>query len=233
MTLEENKSGSSFRRTTAARTLDPTEKGAINYFLGLAVCKLFAAKLLSAPWMLHLDVFRPLLNPVLIGRSRPDLVGWTTSGEWIALECKGRISKPDGPTMERAKYQATRLVSVSGVSPMLHVGGVMFFAKDVLQFYWRDPEPEREIKNPISVTLADDAWRYYYQTPLEIIRANPAVFEQMREESAFLEVGSADVKIGIRPHVLRLLADARWEEARDAAGEHSESDQPYRGDGIA
>jgi hypothetical protein len=55
----------------------------------------------------------------------------------------------------------------------------------------------------------------------------------MREENVFFAVGSTDVKIGIRPHVLRLLADARWVEARDAAREHSESGQPYRGDGIA
>jgi hypothetical protein len=53
------------RRTAAARTLDPSEKGAINYFLGLAICKLFAAKLLNVPWLLHLDVFRPMLNPIL------------------------------------------------------------------------------------------------------------------------------------------------------------------------
>lgn len=75
MALEQSGWGQRFKRTTAARTLDPTEKGAINYFLGLAVCKLFSARLLGAPWMIHLDVFRPLLNPVLTGRSRPDLVG--------------------------------------------------------------------------------------------------------------------------------------------------------------
>ena len=62
-------------RTTAFAALDPTEKGAVSYFLGMAVCKLFAAKLLHAPWLLHLDVFRDSLNPLLLGRSRPDLVG--------------------------------------------------------------------------------------------------------------------------------------------------------------
>jgi len=59
--------GNRLRRTTAARTLDPSEKGAVNYFLGLAVAKLFADKCLDAPWMLHLDVFRPQLNVQLAG----------------------------------------------------------------------------------------------------------------------------------------------------------------------
>ncbi len=67
------------RKTEAARTLDPSEKGAVNYFLGMTLCKLFSAKLLNAPWLMHLDVFRPGLDVVLKGRSRPDLVGQTNT----------------------------------------------------------------------------------------------------------------------------------------------------------
>jgi len=48
------------RRTSAAKTLDPTEKGAVSYFLGMTLCKLFASKLLNTPWLIHLDAFRPL-----------------------------------------------------------------------------------------------------------------------------------------------------------------------------
>ena len=35
---------SRLRRTMAARTLDPSEKGAVNYFLGMTFCKLFAMR---------------------------------------------------------------------------------------------------------------------------------------------------------------------------------------------
>ena len=38
-------------RTDAFKHMDPTEEGAINYFLGLIACKLFASKLLDAPWI--------------------------------------------------------------------------------------------------------------------------------------------------------------------------------------
>ena len=56
MSLEQAGPGARrLRRTMAARTLDPSEKGAVNYFLGLAVAKLFADRCLNAPWMLHLD----------------------------------------------------------------------------------------------------------------------------------------------------------------------------------
>ena len=81
------------RRTPAAKSLDPSEKGAINYFLGMVLCKLFAEMELDAPWLLHLDVFRSRLNPGLLsGRSRPDLIGRTRGGQWVALESKGRVS---------------------------------------------------------------------------------------------------------------------------------------------
>lgn len=91
MALEQ--SGHRLRRTNAARTLDPSEKGAVNYFLGMTFCKLFAAKLLNTPWLLHLDVFGPQLNPILTSRSRPDLVGMEHgASRWHAFECKGRTS---------------------------------------------------------------------------------------------------------------------------------------------
>ena len=76
MSLEQRgPGGNRLYRTPAFKHMDPTEKGAVNYFLGLVICKLFAARLLDAPWTLHLDIWRNILNPVLLaGRSRPDMV---------------------------------------------------------------------------------------------------------------------------------------------------------------
>lgn len=73
MALEQRPAGRRLRRTEAAKTLDPSEKGAISYFLGMTLCKLFSARLLRAPWLLHLDVFRPDLNVSFNGpiTSRP------------------------------------------------------------------------------------------------------------------------------------------------------------------
>ena len=103
--------GFKLRRTDAFKSLDPTEKGAVNYFLGMVFCKLFAAELLDTPWLLHLDVFRAQLDPrTLQGRSRPDLVGkHSSSGAWHAFECKGRASVPSQPEKNKAKAQAQRL----------------------------------------------------------------------------------------------------------------------------
>ncbi len=226
---------SRLRRTSAARTLDPSEKGAINYFLGLTICKLFADRLLGAPWMLHLDVFRPMLNPVLTGRSRPDLVGERTAGGWIALECKGRATALSNEAKDKAKQQAQRLVSVNGVTPAFHIGGAMFFRNDVLQFYWRDPEPDPNVKNPIVVKVEPDLWRHHYTPVLDLIRSDPNALEQMQREPALMRVESADIEIGIRPDVLSALVAAQWEKARALAqhDEYRSNNFQYKTDGIA
>ena len=113
MALEQSRpSGYRLRRTNAAKTLDPTEKGAVNYFLGMTFCKLFAEKLLNTPWLLHLDVYRPWLNPLLTGRSRPDLIGMEhCTTRWHAFECKGRISPSDSAA--KAKARASKSTNFS------------------------------------------------------------------------------------------------------------------------
>ena len=74
------------RRSAAYDGLDPSEKGAISYFVGLTIAKLFVGMQLDVPWLMHLDVYRLQLQPVLHGSSRPDLVGCNVAGDWIVVE---------------------------------------------------------------------------------------------------------------------------------------------------
>ena len=73
--LRETGSGD-LERSAAYRGLDPSEKGAISYFMGLTVAKLFADRLLNVPWLMHLDVYRKKLSPIH-GAAKPDLVFFT------------------------------------------------------------------------------------------------------------------------------------------------------------
>jgi hypothetical protein len=224
------------RRTNVARTLDPSEKGAVNYFLGLAICKLFAAKLLQVPWLLHLDVFRPMLNPVLTGRSRPDLVGQTLGGAWVALECKGRLSQPGSQSKAKAKQQAERVVSINGVAPTLKIGGIAYFKNETLRFYWRDPSgDESRIKNPIKVDITPQDWIYHYGPALNIVRSNPRYLQRMLQEPLLMPLPGADIEIGIHPAVLGLLVREDWEGARYVSQEffHVSGNIRYQSDGIA
>ncbi|MER8809573.1 hypothetical protein [Mesorhizobium australicum] len=213
------------RRTAAFAALDPTEKGMVSYFLGMTLCKLFASRLLNTPWLLHLDVFRPFLNPALLGRSRPDLVGENNAGNWHAFESKGRSSKPSWDDKQKAKLQAQRLVSVNGIPCSLHIGSFAFFKVDLLEFFWKDPEADAKV--PIELPRPDGEWRFYYDPALSVA--------SLPEDTALVsERDTADVTVNIHPKIRQLLDEGLWLQAREAAKELRDefTAEGYQPDGL-
>ena len=229
MALEQQPFSGRLHRTQAFKSLDPTEKGAVSYFLGLAVCKLFAARLLNTPWLLHLDVFRDQLDPVVLGgRSRPDLVGQDGSGRWHAFECKGRSSVPNAEDERKAKKQAQRLVRVNSTNCSLHVGAISYFRQEALMFHWRDPEPDDPGElDPIEVDLTEHAWRYYYEPTLALasLSENPVLLEARR---------AIDLDVQIHSAIHALLLDGAWAIARSQASklQHVFAEEGFRPDGV-
>ncbi len=213
------------RRTSAFSALDPTEKGSVSYFLGMTICKVFAAKLLNTPWLLHLDVFRNSLNPWLLGRSRPDLVGRDHSGRWHAFESKGRSATPSANDKRKAKDQGRRLIAVDGTLCSLHVGSFAYFKSDILHFYWRDPEPEKP--EPIRLPSPEEEWRYYYEPALSLA-VEPEII-------SLPDVGNhAGVSVQIHPAIRDLLSRGLWDEAHRRSREIREffETEGFQPDGL-
>lgn len=215
MALEQKgPTGFRLRRTEAAKTLDPTEKGAVNYFIGMAVCKLFASKLLNTPWLLHLDVFRPSVNAVLRGRSRPDMVGQeSATGKWYAFECKGRASPPDATAKSKAKTQAGRVASVGGAACTMHIGAITYLRNDVLQFYWEDPEPRGPAK--LRLPYPVESLAYYYGPFAALLRES--TLDGEGRAAALLARDGAGLSVSAHPAVKKHLIGRDWEAARTVA----------------
>jgi len=213
MALEQRQYRRSLCRTDAFKSLDPTEKGAVSYFVGMAVCKLFASRLLDTPWVLHLDLFREQLSPVVLyGRSRPDLLGEDGNGAWHAFECKGRSSVPNPADKRKAKAQAQRLVRVDSTACSLHVGAIAYFRQDELEFHWRDPDPEEEKLEPFEVRLPDSAWRYYYEPALALV-TDADTFAPSEDRTA------VDVDVEIHQTIHEPLREGAWAAAHALARE--------------
>lgn len=203
---------SRLRRSAAFKALDPTEKGAISYFLGMAFCKVFANRLLRTPWLLHLDVYRATIPLSNLGRSRPDLFGQQIgTGNWLAFETKGRASKPSANDLAKAKGQAQRLISIGGVSCTLHVGTFAYFLNDSLNFYWVDPPSEA--KRPVSLPEPRDAWRYYYE-PAQALWAAQSDSASKAETSIALPLPEFDITVKVHPLLAAFFARGAWEEAQ-------------------
>lgn len=238
MALEQNDSvGYDLRRTDAFKSLDPTEKGAVNYFLGMAFCKLFATKFLGTPWLLHFDVFRDRLDARLrTGRSRPDLVGYDPSVKrWHAFECKGRSVKPTMAKLAKAKRQAANLAKLDGTAVDLHVATVSYFRRDTLHFYWCDPDPDQsEGPDRMDWELPAEAWRNYFEPVSALIRLAGKASPVADRELPMAQVENLDMRVGAHPEIRPLLLEGRWRQAHNASLDMAEVFRRggYRPDGL-
>jgi hypothetical protein len=185
-------------RSEAYDGLDPSEKGAVSYFLGLTIAKLVADRLLSVPWLMHLDVYRHELQPVLqSGETRPDLVGQTIGGQWVAIESKGRTNGRDTRALERAKEQVEALVSVGGVAPALRIALQTHFESGVLNCTLDDPE-ETKSKRRLDIPLSrPKLFEGYYRPFREWLKEAPDTRRQTFRARRFRVADFRDVDLSV------------------------------------
>ena len=168
--------------TRAFLALDPSEKSAVTYFLGLTFAKLIATRLLAIKWLLHLDVYRDLLQPELMGRSRPDLVGLDLAGEWSVFEAKGRSRAPDRKTKANAKMQTRKLRRIDGCIPQLRVASIAYFSSGSLCVHMEDPDLVDAGAGDLPIT-EDRLLRDYYRPFTDLVGSVDDLDRMERRES--------------------------------------------------
>ena len=219
------------RRSEAYDGLDPSEKGAISYFLGLMFAKGFAERVLGVPWLMHLDVYRQELRPMVLGRSRPDLVGQTTSGEWVAIEAKGRTSNFDWKALERAKQQAQMLATVGGQEPVLRIGMVTHFDSNRLEFTATDPLSD-ESHERIHLSLTRQRLFEGYYRPFRTWLSNNPQADMIEIAGVVYRaapVGNVDVTVGLSTNMM----DDNFAASPSVGQQHAENEKRYAGsDGV-
>ena len=134
------------RRSDAYYSLDPSEKSAVSYYLGLTTAKLFAEKYLNVPWLMHLDVYKNnfTLEFDRQSKSRSDLIGYDLSRDWFVMEAKGRTNSLEGNLISKAKQQTQKLHAINRKSPKLRVALACYFERELLHVHWEDPEDGEE-----------------------------------------------------------------------------------------
>jgi hypothetical protein len=158
--------------TRAYRTLDPSEKGAVSYFLGLTVAKLLAGRRLRVHWLMHLDAYKDIIKVThaTISKRRPDLFGLTSASQWVAIEGKGRSGLLPKGLMSNAKGQAKNIGTVNGAPPLCRVAALTGFDGFALYTEFSDP-PEQTERLSIAVNLPETEYlRRYYQTLISAIK---------------------------------------------------------------
>jgi hypothetical protein len=188
-------------RSSAYEGLDPSEKGAISYFLGLTLAKAFSGRILNVPWLMHLDVYREELQVILnVGESRPDLVGKNTNGEWVVMEAKGRTNKFDRRALDLAKEQACQVVEISGEIPVLHAGIQVHFGNGILQLEVDDPKPSE--KKRLRLRLSKEKFEAGYYRPFKEWLSNGQVKEISNIRYLQKQISEFDITVGIAETII-------------------------------
>jgi hypothetical protein len=106
------------KKSRAFVKLDPSEKGAVSYFLGATVAKLLSERLFGVAWLLHLDVYRQYLSPRIALSNKPDFVGLNSAAQWVVIESKGRTNSASSDLLDKAKRQTRSLRELGGQNPV-------------------------------------------------------------------------------------------------------------------
>ena len=189
-------------RSPAYDSLDPTEKGAISYFLGMAFAKLIGLYLFNVPWLIHLQKLDPTTVETLPGRSRPDMVGFDINGNLLVMEAKGRTGGFDQSAIDNAKKQAAQIRSINSQLPFCKVASEVFFS-DWLNICLIDPVGDEDDSYDI---LTDRSLLHLYYQPLIPIQQDPHRRLQIRNtEYSFIDYPELGASIGIVTNIDNIL----------------------------
>ncbi|HWZ52728.1 MAG TPA: hypothetical protein VNW54_14820 [Granulicella sp.] len=98
--------------------LDPSEKTAVSFYIGMALVRLFSYSLFDVDWLLHLDLYKNTVQAPLQGRSRPDFIGLNENDQWLVFESKGRSDYVSDVTMTTLMKKAKKQASLLGLEPI-------------------------------------------------------------------------------------------------------------------
>jgi hypothetical protein len=195
--------GSNLVRSPVYNGLDPSEKGAVSYFLGMAFAKLAAEFLLNVPWLVHVQKLARIHPVALAGRSRPDLVGRTASGEWVVVEAKGRTNSYSASVMQTAKAQSRQLLSIAGAAPIWRVATQAYFSPS-LEMRVHDPDGAEEGYD-LKVSL-DKFLRLYYEPFMRIPPELTRIRQVENQPYVFVDYEDLEVAIGMHQGLKEAIA---------------------------
>jgi len=188
--------------SSAFRDLDPSERGAISYFLGLTFTKLIADKLFFVPWLLHLDVYRQDLNPHLALPVKPDFVGMDAHQQWLVAESKGRTSPVGRQALEDAKRQTRSLRNLNGALPALRIAVGTYFTSGMSRARIWDPDELDNNAVDLPIPLEEFA-RAYYRPLVEIVeQLPPAETRTIGESGRGVQLSGLDAVLRLDKEIL-------------------------------
>lgn len=195
-----------FEKSALYEGLDPTEKGAASYFLGMMATKLICARLLDTPFVFHLSMLKNLGgSAILHTKSQPDLIGLDRAGNWVVAEAKGRTNGFSVGAMSKAKHQTRQLRMINGTYPSLRIAIQAYFSPE-LNVAVDDPEEYDDGAENVNFDL-QRAIRDYYSYVLGPSQAARVPRVVLGREYLFRTIEEVGVSVGVEAATLKWLED--------------------------
>ena len=158
-------------KTDAYTRLDPSEKSAVSYFMGMIGARLLTADLLALPHLVHLDAILRIMRKS-IRKSRPDFIGYHPGNSTfsMAVEAKGRTHGYDGAAFNTAKSQAGRVPTVVGTTTTITAATMTYFEDDSWCATMADPPRNKASAPDVPANLLVAS---YYLPIVQALRALP------------------------------------------------------------
>ena len=198
--------GTYWNRSDAYDRLDPSEKRAISYFLGMNQAKLTSEMLLGVSHLVHVDAMLAVLGHPPTNRSRPDLVGFdfATRQMSLSVEAKGRTRGWDRKVVDTAKSQAAALPSVLSTTSSLRVASLAYFQDRVWWSYLEDPEG---FGGGVPVTPELVLVSYYLPLVRAVLTDGVVQAENSDNDRFAVLLPDLDMVLGLPRTVLTILQD--------------------------
>lgn len=207
------------RKSENYTRLDPTEKGAVSYFLGMTQAHLSAASVLGTPYSCHIDSLAKAFHLPLGKVSRPDLV--TSNGsKTFVIEAKGRTHGFDRSVVESALRQLGKRPPVRSSAPLStswipkvrgHVASLAYFDDNGDWSAWLEDPPPPQGLQVIDPPRANAAILAAHYEPIV-----SAIIEQRLESSSenFVEYKLNGGQIGelfVPRSIVQTFSDQEYE----------------------
>jgi hypothetical protein len=197
--------GFNYVPSSAFWRLDPSEKGAVSFFLGQVSAKVFAEDLLGAPVFARVDECLSYAGLPLAGQ-RPDFLAWGAALGSYAVEVKGRSPGTSVSTLDWTtwKAQAAALPLVLGggsaTSAVAHLG-VFRRRDDVWIAELLDPPQQPEDGVPVASLLA----AYYAPLARLLDVADSERHDRAGQTYLLTVLDDAGLRFGLREDVVEVL----------------------------
>ncbi|MFZ2273646.1 hypothetical protein [Corynebacterium variabile] len=125
--IKQTPHGFRWTRSSAYDRLDPSEKTAVSYFLGMTMAAIACKKLFRYQYIIHVDAILQSKNLPLKGK-RPDFIGIDIFGHQSGLiEAKGRSNGFDQGALDKAKVQVGYTPAISSLGVNERIASEAYF----------------------------------------------------------------------------------------------------------